>query len=293
MTKEVTMQHIKNAFADFAKERRKNLAEDEYVNENDGLIYCKKCKNPRECIYEHDGTKNFFYTPCKCRSDENERQRALEEKLERERRINELRLACIRVPSYRGFTFDIDDGKTTETTAIGKNYVKNFKELRKTGQGLLFYGGVGTGKTFLAMCIANALIDAGYCAQHTSLAAVVQLAQNFDNADTHFVRLMRKDCIILDDLGTERATSFSEEQIYKHIDGWNVHSVPLIITTNNTLKEIEAAAADTSDLTHARIYSRILEKCYPVRVNDYQRRAANTTDSRQVTAALLGIKPKN
>lgn len=291
------MQHIKNSLGDWAAksaaERRQNLKDDEYINEGDGLIYCKKCKTPREIILENEPSKAPFFTRCDCQYKELERQQAEEQRLERERRIGELRLACIKVPSYRSFTFNIDDGKTPETTTVGKNYVKNFKELQKTGQGLLLYGGVGTGKTFLAMCIANALIDAGYCAQHTSLAAVVQLAQDFDNADTHFARLMRKDCIILDDLGTERATSFSEEQIYKHIDGWNTHNVPLVITTNNTLKEIEAAAADTADLTYARIYSRILEKCYPVKVNEHQRRAANTAENRQAMAELLGIKPKN
>ena len=154
------------------------------------------------------------------------------------------------------------------------------------------YGDVGTGKTFYALCIANALINREYRVLHTSLADVVKMAQDFDNAEAHFNRLMYKQCIVIDDLGTERTTSFAEEQIYKFIDGCNTHNVALIVTTNYTPKELEAAAADTSDLTHARIYSRLLEKCFPVRVNDIKRREANAVKNKATVAELLGINKK-
>ena len=40
-----------------------------------------------------------------------------------------------------------------------KRYVEHFSEVAYTGQGLLFWGNVGTSKTFLAGCIANALLE--------------------------------------------------------------------------------------------------------------------------------------
>ena len=45
-------------------------------------------------------------------------------------------------------------------------------------------------------------------------------------------------------------------------------------------------------MTHARIYSRLLEKCFPVRVNDIKRREANTAKNKATVAELLGINKK-
>ena len=38
-------------------------------------------------------------------------------------------------------------------------YVENWKEAYKNNTGLLLFGDVGTGKSFFAGCIANALLD--------------------------------------------------------------------------------------------------------------------------------------
>ncbi len=38
-------------------------------------------------------------------------------------------------------------------------YVENWKEAYKSNIGLLLFGDVGTGKSFFAGCIANALLD--------------------------------------------------------------------------------------------------------------------------------------
>ena len=267
---------------------------DEYINEADGLIYCKNCKTPRQFVFENftGGKPAILPKLCKCKDEEAKKKQQEEERRERLQRIENARNLAITVPSYRGYRFSADDGKTPKTTEICKNYVRNFPEFSKTGQGLLLYGDVGTGKTFYALCIANALINREYRVLHTSLADVVKMAQDFDNAEAHFNRLMYKQCIVIDDLGTERTTSFAEEQIYKFIDGCNTHNVALIVTTNYTPKELEAAAADTSDLTHARIYSRLLEKCFPVRVNDIKRREANAVKNKATVAELLGINKK-
>ena len=286
------MEHVNDVLSKLIPPPR-NPDADEYVGE-DGLIYCKHCKTPRQFIYENftGGKPAILPKLCKCREEANAKRQKEEEKRERRERIETARNLAITVPSYRGYRFSADDGKTPKTTEICKNYVRNFAEFSKTGQGLLLYGDVGTGKTFYALCIANALINREYRVLHTSLADVVKMAQDFDNAEAHFNRLMYKQCIVIDDLGTERATSFAEEQIYKFIDGCNTHNVALIVTTNYTPKELEAAAADTSDLTHARIYSRLLEKCFPVRVNDIKRREANAVKNKATVAELLGINKK-
>ncbi len=60
--------------------------------------------------------------------------------------------------TFYGYTFERCDA-SQENAIYAKRYVEHFSEMAQTGQGLLFWGNVGTGKTFLAGCIANALLE--------------------------------------------------------------------------------------------------------------------------------------
>jgi DNA replication protein DnaC len=262
---------------------------DEYLNDNDGLIYCKACKTPRQYLFDWDKEIKAFRQNCKCQQAAEELAEKQRKQAEWEARINRERSIGIPNPKYQTYTFAVDDNKTPKTTQACKNFVEKFDEFSKIGGGLILWGNVGTGKTFLAMCIANALIDKGYTVQCTSLAAIVKMAQDFDNAEVHLARLMRKSLIVVDDLGVERGTAFANEQTYLFIDSCNTHNTPIIFTTNHTPKQLTTAAEDTSDLTFARIYSRILEKCLPVKVNEIKRRAENEVENKTTMARLLGV----
>jgi len=275
-----------NAFQKLNKKGRE-LKDDEYIS--NGVIFCKKCKTPRQFNVNEELTVDI---PCDCQNAEIKKADNILQKEERQKELQKIREIAIPVRSYWNYKFENDDSKTPDITRICKRYVAKFNEVKDRGQGLLFYGDVGTGKTFYSMCIANALIDNGYNIQHISLAAVVQLAQDFENAQNNFKKLMNKQCVIIDDLGTERTTAFAQEQIFKYIDGWNTCNTPLIITTNRTLKELEDASNDITDLNYARIYSKILEKCYPIKVNQIKRRNQNKNVNRQETMDILGLKDK-
>jgi DNA replication protein DnaC len=67
--------------------------------------------------------------------------------------------------------------------------------------------------------------------------------------------------LIIDDLKTERDTSYAAEQVYDVINSRYLSGKPMIITTNLPLNELQ----DSEDETYARIYDRILEVCVPVR----------------------------
>ena len=73
----------------------------------------------------------------------------------------------------QNWNFAADDGADPRIMRAAKNYVGNFTQLREQGKGLLLYGGVGTGKTFAAACIANALIDSGRTCLMTNFARVL------------------------------------------------------------------------------------------------------------------------
>ena len=261
------------------KNRGRPPQTDEYIG-SDGLIYCKKCMTARQHWVGNGNTRILAETLCDCL--ERERQNEFDKQVaeEKNEQIEKARAEAI-VGAYRAFRFENDDGKTPRTTEVAQRYVDVFDSMKPNGQGLMFWGSVGTGKTYLAMCIANALIDKQYRVKCTTLSQIVKQAQDFKNADGNFNEFKSCDCVVVDDVGTERGTAFASEQIFDFIDMCNTRNIPLITTTNLMPSELEKASKDTADLTFARIYSRILEKCYPIKVNEVKRREENAKNNKE------------
>lgn len=254
------------------------MSKDLYVVET-----CKACGTPSAMGSIVNGKEVALRVLCDCRRIELEEA----EEIAQIERIKDRRKACFSNANYRDYRFERDDGKDPSTTKALVNYVKNFSEVRPTGRGLLLWGHVGTGKTFGAACIANALIEKGVRVKQTTLTEIIQNAQDWDNAAEHFDRMLRNDVIMLDDFGTQRGSGFATEQTYSFINECNIRNICLIVTTNLTLNELVSAAECTQDLTHARICSRILEKCYPVKVNSVKRRKINQTENTKKMEELL------
>lgn len=243
--------------------------DDEYIAPNN-LIYCKHCQTSRQCVFNAFGELKVRPVMCKCQHDE---EAILKKKIKREefrQRIKYNRLIGIRIEKYRQYTFENDNGKTPKMLEMCKRYVDKFSEYKKCGQGLLFLGSYGTGKTYYAHAIANALIDKGYRVKSTSISEIVSDFQDWENSEYNFQTLLSYDCIVIDDLGTERDTSFANEKMYRFFNEANVKNIPLIVTTNQSVEDFERAT--NANLKDGRIFSRILEKCKPVSVNSVNQR---------------------
>lgn len=144
----------------------------------------------------------------------------------------------------------------------------------------MLWGNVGTGKTFIAACIANALIENGVSVLMTNFSKILNsLSAMFDVDRNKFIESFNLySLLIIDDLGIERNSEFALEQVFNVIDSRYRSKKPLIVTTNLTLDELK----HPKDLAHARIYDRVLERCVPLKVNRQnirQLNAANTLRS--------------
>ena len=89
--------------------------------------------------------------------------------------------------------------------------------------------------------------------------------------------------LIIDDLGIERGTEFSLEQVFNVIDSRYRSKKPMIVTTNLTLEELK----HPGDLTRARIYDRILERCVPLKINNQNIRELNAAANMQEARKLF------
>ena len=133
------------------------------------------------------------------------------------------------------------------------------------------YGGdVGTGKSFVAACIANALLDQGIPVLMTNFSKILnQMGAMYSEERYRYIASFSNySLLILDDLGIERSTEYALEQVYAVIDERYKAGLPVIITTNLKIAEIR----NPQDVAYARIYSRILEMCTPVRISGEDRR---------------------
>lgn len=256
-------------------------SDDEYIGQ-DGLLYCKKCGSKVQLWIEFAGVKKLVRCICRCKKAELD---AYEKQQEQEENSRKRRL-CFADTNMAGWTFENDDRNNPRLSDAMQNYVKNFAEFKAEGKGLLLHGTVGTGKTYFAACIANALIDDGYKVQMTNFTRLINLVQGtFEGKQAVVDNLLKHHLVIIDDLGAERKSEFMQEQVWNIIDALYRSGTPFIITTNLTMNEIKNPA----DIGFARIYDRILERCHPVEVSGVSRRRLKVKDSFLDTQTKLGL----
>jgi DNA replication protein DnaC len=161
--------------------------------------------------------------------------------------------------------------------------------MQDSSMGLLLWGGVGTGKSFFAGCIANALIDQGVPVLMTNFVRILNTLTGMYSQDRNdFIDSLNKySLLVLDDLGVERNSEFALEQVFSVIDSRYRSKKPMIVTTNLTLDELK----HPTDLAHARIYDRVLERCVPLKINNRNIREGNA--ARNLDQARELLRPRN
>lgn len=237
----------------------------------DGLLYCGKCNTPKQGRYNSPfwPDTHIISIPCKCEQEKADAKRAEREERERRYERERRRRAGFLDRELQKCCFENDDGKNEKVMGIAKNYVRDFEHMKSNSKGLLFYGTVGTGKTFVAACIANALFDLGYRCLVTNFTRLInELSGMFEGKQRYLDSLNAYDLLVIDDLGVERNTEYMSETVTNIIDARYRSGLPLIVTTNLTSEELKTPP----DIRKDRIYSRVLEMCIPVEVAGQDRR---------------------
>lgn len=256
---------------------------------DDGLIHCGTCGKPKQCcVADWLGTGKDKVLPAACDCDLEERRR-FEEHMkaeERERTLDKMRRAGFPDAEMRKWTFAQDDGGNSRIMQVAHKYVDNFSQMRDSGSGLLVYGDVGCGKSFMAACIANELIDRGTPCMMTNFTRIInQLQESFEGRQRTLDSLNGFDLLVIDDLAAERDTDYMWEQIMTVIDARYRSGLPLIVTTNLTASEL----SDNADMRKRRVYSRLKEMCIPLRMTGDDRRNVKMRQKMDAARGLLGL----
>lgn len=255
---------MKPAFEDMSLQIPAATAEPEDYTGEDGLLYCGKCRTPKEAYFPADKVALFgrdrHPAECDCQRAQRMEREAAEQQRKHRDKVEELKRLGFTDPAMREWTFANDNGKCPQM-GMAHSYVERWEQIKDGNHGLLLWGKVGTGKSYFAGCIANALMEKEIPVRMTNFALILNdLAAKFEGRNEYIDRLCRYPLLIIDDFGMERGTEYGLEQVYNVIDSRYRSGKPLIVTTNHTPDMLE----NPQDTAHARIYDRLIEMCSPV-----------------------------
>lgn len=246
--------------------RQARMNDGDYINEDDGLLYCGKCHTRKQSRIEIFGAIRTPFCDCKCeterkQNEENAKKKA--EKVERLRRDGGI------TPKMQRWTFENDDNKNPQLFHKMREFADNFDIMQKGGKGLLLFGKVGRGKSFAAGCVANALIDKDIPVKVTNFSTIHnEIMGKFEDRQQYIDRMIDFPLLIIDDLAAEGKTEFMQQIVYNIIESRDQSGKPLIVTTNLTREELLHPA----DVNNQRIFSRLLGMCLPIEVKGDDKR---------------------
>lgn len=139
---------------------------------------------------------------------------------------------------------------------VSRTYADTFSSHNRN---LMFIGGVGCGKTFLSSCIAKEVLDQGHSVLYFTAFQLFRMisAMTFGSREekaglsSFYEDLFQCDLLVLDDLGTEGANSFSATQLFLILNERLIRNKSTVISSNLSVKKLE-------DLYSERSISRII-----------------------------------
>ncbi|WP_219973659.1 ATP-binding protein [Rubrobacter xylanophilus] len=221
----------------------------------------------------------WYYHPCtpEC---ERKNERKEWELMRRNARIAALRERSGLSRRMKGYTLSGFNPYVSPAAAKAlekvESYLKNWEENREQGRGLYFCGGVGTGKTHLAVAVMNELIQRRRVP--SLFVTVPELLDNLRGAyndpgrdlDEWMDAVKNAELLLLDDLGAEKANEWVRERLFVIINHRYRETLPTIFTSNIGPEELPRQLGE-------RTASRIIAMCEGVELEgpDYREKLRN------------------
>lgn len=230
------------------------------IENSKNLELCPKCRQEIKNYHEIYEGRAIFYR-CNCDREEEVKKIDAEVETEKREKIQKL-FSCANIGkrfincSFKNFQKRAGVEKAFNTAL---DFARNFKQKQETGEGILFYGGSGNGKTHLAVAIVREIVKQGYSAIFQP-AAELQYRLNAtyhesgENETEIMSGLVESDLTVIDDLGKGKWSEKVEERFYVILDGRYRELRPTVITTNLKLSDLEGYVGNA-------VFDRLKEMC--------------------------------
>jgi DNA replication protein DnaC len=211
--------------------------------------------------YEKSG--EWYYHPCTPECEEKNERREWE-LMRRDARVESLLDKSGISKRLKRYTFAnfkpyVSPGAARAVERV-EDYLARWEENREAGRGLYLCGGVGTGKTHLAVAVLNEIVRKKR--MPSLFVTVPELLDNLRetynkpgrNLDEWMDAVQNADLLVLDDLGSERPTEWVRERIFVIVNHRYREALPTIFTSNIGPKDLAAQLGE-------RTASRIIAMC--------------------------------
>lgn len=174
--------------------------------------------------------------------------------------------------------YQFDNFITTENNKKEVEIAKDFTEKcinKNQKNGLIITGKSGVGKTHLATAILNKLTEKDVLVLMGRLILLLDVIKNtfkdFSSKEKDIIELYSKvDILIIDDLGTERISSWALEKLYTIIENRNENKLPIIVTTRFNKESLldRFSQSEDKELSEA-VIQKLYQFCYGIELKNY------------------------